>query len=66
MTISLIDDNDSPPEFGSILYQKDINETLTIGSTVITVAAHDPDVDPRITYELSDSGGRFSIDNTGM
>lgn len=63
--MTLIDVNDSPPEFSQNIFYVEIQETVAIGSFVYNMAAKDNDTNPRLSYVISENNGRFSIDNTG-
>lgn len=65
MEITLIDVNDSIPEFSAQSYVADCSESAVIGYTVTTTTASDADEIGNLTYSLSDSGGAFSISSQG-
>lgn len=54
LTITILDENDNPPQFDPPLYHVEHQENLTIGSEVVRVQARDPDSADitRITYSL--------------
>ena len=65
MEITLLDVNDSPPRFDEALYEAEIAENADIGTVVTTLTASDADADSVITYSITGTNSKFSIDNSG-
>uniref|UniRef100_A0A672LHY1 Protocadherin Fat 1-like n=1 Tax=Sinocyclocheilus grahami TaxID=75366 RepID=A0A672LHY1_SINGR len=65
LKITLEDVNDNPPKFIPPNYQVRVREDLPIGTVIMWLEAHDPDVGPssQVRYSLIDSGdGKFEVD----
>ncbi|XP_051559265.1 protocadherin Fat 1a [Myxocyprinus asiaticus] len=65
LKITLEDVNDNPPKFIPPNYQVKVREDLPIGTVIMWLEAHDPDVGPssQVRYSLVDSGdGKFEVD----
>ncbi|XP_072318668.1 protocadherin Fat 1a [Eucyclogobius newberryi] len=65
LKITLEDVNDNPPKFVPPNYRVKVREDLPIGTVVMWLEAHDPDVGPssQIRYSLIDNGdGNFEVD----
>lgn len=47
-----------------MIYQKTLPESHPIGSTIVTIVAHDRDADvnAQVTYEIDDRSSTFAID----
>ncbi|KAL0204645.1 hypothetical protein M9458_002663, partial [Cirrhinus mrigala] len=65
LKITLEDVNDNPPKFIPPNYQVRVREDLPIGTVIMWLEAHDPDVGPssQVRYSLVDNGdGKFEVD----
>ena len=68
VNVSILDLNDNPPSFSQQRYYASVPENVTIGSSVLTVSATDPDLgdNGEVTYFInrrqSDNTELFSID----
>ncbi|KAK7929499.1 hypothetical protein WMY93_005894 [Mugilogobius chulae] len=65
LKITLEDVNDNPPKFVPPNYRVKVREDLPIGTVIMWLEAHDPDVGPssQIRYSLIDNGdGNFEVD----
>ncbi|XP_061626492.1 protocadherin Fat 1a isoform X2 [Phyllopteryx taeniolatus] len=65
LKITLEDVNDNPPKFIPPNYHVKVREDLPVGTVVMWLEAHDPDVGPssQIRYSLMDNGdGNFEVD----
>ncbi|XP_051939690.1 protocadherin Fat 1a isoform X4 [Hippocampus zosterae] len=65
LKITLEDVNDNPPKFVPPNYRIKVREDLPVGTVVMWLEAHDPDVGPssQIRYGLMDNGdGNFEVD----
>ncbi|XDV14791.1 hypothetical protein PO909_014979 [Leuciscus waleckii] len=65
LKITLEDVNDNPPKFIPPNYQVRVREDLPIGTVIMWLEAHDPDVGPssQVRYSLIDNGdGKFEVD----
>ncbi|XP_057698824.1 protocadherin Fat 1a isoform X1 [Corythoichthys intestinalis] len=65
LRITLEDVNDNPPKFVPPNYRVKVREDLPVGTVVMWLEAHDPDVGSsgQIRYSLTDSGdGTFEVD----
>ncbi|KTG04705.1 hypothetical protein cypCar_00025138 [Cyprinus carpio] len=65
LKITLEDVNDNPPKFIPPNYQVRVREDLPIGTVIMWLEAHDPDVGPssQVRYSLADNGdGKFEVD----
>lgn len=65
LKITLEDVNDNPPKFIPPNYQVKVREDLPIGTVIMWLEAHDPDVGPssQVRYSLVDNGdGKFEVD----
>uniref|UniRef100_A0A674MUG8 FAT atypical cadherin 1a n=1 Tax=Takifugu rubripes TaxID=31033 RepID=A0A674MUG8_TAKRU len=65
LTISLEDVNDNPPKFVPPNYRVKVREDLPIGTVIMWLEAHDPDIGPssQVRYSLVDNGdGHFEVD----
>ncbi|XP_037117404.1 protocadherin Fat 1a isoform X2 [Syngnathus acus] len=65
LRITLEDVNDNPPKFLPPNYRVKVREDLPVGTVVMWLEAHDPDVGPssQIRYGLMDNGdGHFEVD----
>uniref|UniRef100_A0A8C2CUR4 FAT atypical cadherin 1a n=1 Tax=Cyprinus carpio TaxID=7962 RepID=A0A8C2CUR4_CYPCA len=65
LKITLEDVNDNPPKFVPPNYQVRVREDLPIGTVIMWLEAHDPDVGPssQVRYSLIDNGdGKFEVD----
>nr|AAO15696.1 protocadherin [Danio rerio] len=65
LKITLEDVNDNPPKFIPPNYHVRVREDLPIGTVIMWLEAHDPDVGPssQVRYSLIDSGdGKFEVD----
>ncbi|XP_037388733.1 protocadherin Fat 1a isoform X4 [Pygocentrus nattereri] len=65
LKITLEDVNDNPPKFIPPSYRVKVREDLPIGTVIMWLEAHDPDVGPssQIRYSLVDNGeGKFEVD----
>ncbi|XP_076869832.1 protocadherin Fat 1a isoform X3 [Brachyhypopomus gauderio] len=65
LKITLEDVNDNPPKFIPPNYRVKVREDLPIGTVIMWLEAHDPDVGPasQVRYSLVDNGeGKFEVD----
>ncbi|XP_061575005.1 protocadherin Fat 1a isoform X2 [Cololabis saira] len=65
LKIILEDVNDNPPKFVPPNYRVKVREDLPIGTVIMWLEAHDPDVGPssQVRYSLIDNGdGNFELD----
>ncbi|KAM3624275.1 uncharacterized protein V6R79_021361 [Siganus canaliculatus] len=65
LKITLEDVNDNPPKFVPPNYRVKVREDLPIGTVIMWLEAHDPDVGPssQVRYSLIDNGdGNFEVD----
>ncbi|XP_041951658.1 protocadherin Fat 1a isoform X4 [Alosa sapidissima] len=65
LKIVLEDVNDNPPKFIPPNYRVKVREDLPIGTVIMWLEAHDPDVGPssQVRYSLVDNGeGKFEVD----
>uniref|UniRef100_A0AAY3ZWT0 FAT atypical cadherin 1 n=1 Tax=Denticeps clupeoides TaxID=299321 RepID=A0AAY3ZWT0_9TELE len=65
LKVVLEDVNDNPPKFIPHSYRVKVREDLPIGTVIMWLEAHDPDVGPssQVRYSLVDSGdGKFEVD----
>lgn len=65
LRITLEDVNDNPPKFVPPNYQVKVREDLPVGTVIMWLEAHDPDVGPssQVRYSLIDNGdGHFEVD----
>ncbi|KAF0037188.1 hypothetical protein F2P81_010062 [Scophthalmus maximus] len=65
LKITLEDVNDNPPKFVPPNYHVKVREDLPIGTIIMWLEAHDPDVGPssQVRYSLIDNGdGNFDVD----
>ncbi|KAM4594935.1 protocadherin Fat 1a isoform 6-T10 [Fundulus diaphanus] len=65
LKITLEDVNDNPPKFVPPNYRVKVREDLPIGTVIMWLEAHDPDVGPssQVRYSLIDNGdGHFEVD----
>lgn len=65
LKINLEDVNDNPPKFVPLNYRVKVREDLPIGTVIMWLEAHDPDVGPssQVRYSLIDNGeGNFEVD----
>ncbi|XP_074100856.1 cadherin-related tumor suppressor fat [Cotesia typhae] len=64
VNVTVLDVNDNPPIFQQSDYVVALNESVPVGTTVLTVKATDKDTDDnsKLTYYLPDSEGQFTID----
>ncbi|XP_068176860.1 protocadherin Fat 1a isoform X1 [Antennarius striatus] len=65
LKITLEDVNDNPPKFVPPNYRLKVREDVPIGTVVMWLEAHDPDVGPssQVRYSLIDNGdGKFEVD----
>ncbi|XP_028998199.1 protocadherin Fat 1a isoform X2 [Betta splendens] len=65
LKITLEDVNDNPPKFVPPNYHVKVREDLPIGTVIMWLEAHDPDVGPssQVRYSLIDNGdGNFEVD----
>ena len=61
--VTLLDKNDSPPKFGSDLYELSVPENSESGEIVSTVVAMDADESGTVTYTIKDGAEKkFDID----
>ncbi len=61
--ITLLDRNDSPPEFGDSLFQYDVEEGVPVDHEVATLLAEDKDLSGTTTYSIVEgSAGKFRVD----
>ncbi|XP_028312232.1 protocadherin Fat 1a isoform X3 [Gouania willdenowi] len=65
LKITLEDVNDNPPKFVPPNYRVKVREDLPIGTVIMWLEAHDPDIGPssQVRYTLIDNGdGNFEVD----
>ncbi|XP_068141663.1 LOW QUALITY PROTEIN: cadherin-related tumor suppressor [Drosophila tropicalis] len=63
--VTILDKNDSPPEFLDMPFAFNVSEDLEIGHTIATIRAHDPDTLGSITFSLvSGHNGKFLLEPT--
>uniref|UniRef100_A0A8B9HMD0 FAT atypical cadherin 1a n=1 Tax=Astyanax mexicanus TaxID=7994 RepID=A0A8B9HMD0_ASTMX len=65
LKITLEDVNDNPPKFIPPSYRVKVREDLPIGTIIMWLEAHDPDIGPssQVRYSLVDNGdGKFEVD----
>ncbi|XP_058496668.1 protocadherin Fat 1a isoform X5 [Solea solea] len=65
LRITLEDVNDNPPKFVPPNYHVKVREDLPIGTVIMWLEAHDPDIGPssQVRYSLIDNGGgKFEVD----
>uniref|UniRef100_A0A672IDN9 FAT atypical cadherin 1a n=1 Tax=Salarias fasciatus TaxID=181472 RepID=A0A672IDN9_SALFA len=65
LKITLEDVNDNPPKFVPPNYRVKVREDLPIGTVIMWLEAHDPDLGPssQVRYSLIDNGdGNFEVD----
>uniref|UniRef100_A0A3P8RFC4 FAT atypical cadherin 1a n=1 Tax=Astatotilapia calliptera TaxID=8154 RepID=A0A3P8RFC4_ASTCA len=65
LKITLEDVNDNPPKFFPPNYRVKVREDLPIGTVIMWLEAHDPDIGPssQVRYSLIDNGdGNFEVD----
>ena len=69
VSVSVMDQNDSPPVFNPLFYEESVPENTVIGSTVVTVFAFDDDMGTNAaimyTIQPSSDSSFFSITQTG-
>lgn len=58
--VTVLDKNDSPPEFRDTPLRYSVSEDLGAGHTIATLHATDPDTIGTLTYTLTGSGGSSS------
>ncbi|XP_077449680.1 cadherin EGF LAG seven-pass G-type receptor 1 isoform X2 [Stigmatopora argus] len=63
VSITVLDVNDNVPTFTEKVYSLKINEDAVVGTSVLTVTAHDRDVNSVVTYQISSGNtrNRFAI-----
>ncbi|KAJ1347472.1 Cadherin- hmr-1 [Parelaphostrongylus tenuis] len=62
VTVKVLDKNDNAPSFERSHYEAVVDETIAVGSAVISVSATDPDdeaIDNLFTYTLADDSKYF-------
>lgn len=52
--VTVLDKNDSPPQFLDTPFLYNVSEDLEIGHTIATLRAHDPDSLGTVTFKLMD------------
>nr|XP_040041664.1 protocadherin Fat 1a isoform X1 [Gasterosteus aculeatus aculeatus]XP_040041665.1 protocadherin Fat 1a isoform X1 [Gasterosteus aculeatus aculeatus] len=65
LKITLEDVNDNPPKFVPPNYRVKVREDLPVGTVIMWLEAHDPDIGPssQVRYSLTDNGdGNFEVD----
>ena len=64
LNITILDVNDNPPIFDHSDYIVSLNESVPIGTFVLTVVASDNDINDnsKITYYLSETESQFAVD----
>ncbi|XP_076001621.1 protocadherin Fat 1a isoform X2 [Genypterus blacodes] len=65
LKITLDDVNDNPPKFVPPNYRVRVREDLPVGTVIMWLEAHDPDIGPssQVRYSLIDNGdGNFEVD----
>uniref|UniRef100_A0A3Q1J4Z7 Cadherin domain-containing protein n=1 Tax=Anabas testudineus TaxID=64144 RepID=A0A3Q1J4Z7_ANATE len=64
LLVQVSDVNDNVPKFSEAEYQVEVSETESVGKSLLTLSALDPDegVNGRIRYSLRGGEGRFFID----
>lgn len=65
LRITLEDVNDNPPKFVPPIYRVKVREDLPVGTVIMWLEAHDPDVgaSSQVRYSLIDNGdGHFEVD----
>lgn len=64
VNVTVLDVNDNPPIFQQSDYVIALNESVPVGTTVLTVKASDKDIDDnsKLTYYLPDTEEQFTID----
>lgn len=65
LKVILEDVNDNPPKFVPSNYRVKVREDLPVGTVIMWLEAHDPDVGPssQVRYSLTDNGdGNFEVD----
>ncbi len=65
LVINILNIDDEKPVFSAPFYYGEVEESAPLGTTVLTLLAHDPD-SASISYRLSGSAeGRFSVTRSG-
>ncbi|KAF5923426.1 hypothetical protein HPG69_006596 [Diceros bicornis minor] len=62
LIVHVLDVNDNPPVFSQDFYQVTIPESVSVGHSVLTVAATDLESNQNISYRILSSSKEFSID----
>ena len=65
VVVLILDVNDGPPEFSQSSYLFIVSEIISVGSTIGSVTARDPDVLDFVLYSLLPSDTPFIIDFIG-
>lgn len=61
--VTVLDKNDSPPQFLDTPFVYNVSEDLEIGHTISTLRAHDPDTIGSVTFLLMDGhDGKFLLE----
>ncbi|SPP79093.1 blast:Cadherin-related tumor suppressor [Drosophila guanche] len=61
--VTVLDKNDSPPQFLDAPFVYNVSEELEIGHTIATIRAHDPDTLGTVTFMLINGhDGKFQLD----
>lgn len=61
--VTVLDKNDSPPQFLDTPFAYNVSEDLEIGHTIATLRAHDPDTLGSVTFLLMDGhDGKFLLE----
>ncbi|XP_056011143.1 protocadherin Fat 1-like isoform X5 [Ostrea edulis] len=59
--VTVLDINDNTPEFTEAVYKKDISESVSMGTSVLTISATDKDLHSRLFYKLSGAANAISL-----
>ncbi|KAG8182639.1 hypothetical protein JTE90_018475 [Oedothorax gibbosus] len=62
VSITVVDENDSPPRFETTPYKVSLSENAIAGHPIVTVSASDPDTEGSLTYMLVGKEDKFRLD----
>ena len=70
MTVNILDINDNPPVFDKSEYKVNVNDSVAIGTNLVTVTANDADEGKNAILDYSIANGLDTVfkinSNTGM
>lgn len=63
--ISILDDNDTPPQFTNTSFVKSVGEDLPVGSEILRITVTDPDTTPgtQILRIASGNHGNYALNS---